>query len=121
MGFRHYAASLRRLLIRYRDANAIPLDRDSGVSARFARETDVGTAGAKRVAMTAYATRQALRTSHANTETVTYWRGKDETVSEWIAERTEVKARRAAVERQTAADWAHLNALIARAAAESAA
>jgi len=71
--------------------------------------------------MTAYATRQALRTSHANTDTGSYWRGKDETVSEWIAERTAVKARRAAVERQTAADWAHLNALIARAAAESAA
>jgi len=44
-----------------------------------------------------------------------------QTVAEWIAECAAVKARRAAVERQTARDWAHINALIARAAAEDAA
>jgi hypothetical protein len=44
-----------------------------------------------------------------------------QTETEWLAEVAAAKARRAAVERRTAADWAHINALIARAAAEDAA
>ncbi len=70
---------------------------------------------------TAYAARQAIRASHVNTATVTYMHGPDETVAEWIEERRSVKARWAATERQTAADWAIINALIARAALEDAA
>ena len=71
-------------------------------------------------AKTPYEIRQALRDSHPNTAAVTYWRGTNETVAEWIAERTAVKARHAATERKVAADWVFINALIARAAAEDA-
>ena len=47
--------------------------------------------------------------------------GRFQTEAEWIVEVAAVKARRAAVEARTARDWAHINALIALAAAEDAA